>query len=153
MAALRAMQQQHHPGCLVCGCREARLALDFHLVEDGVVEATFDCTATLQGYPDRLHGGVVCTLLDGAMTNCLFAHGVAAVTAELKVRFRQAVNLGKFATVRAVIAERFPPLFRLKAEVIQNGAVVATAEAAFIDNAGFGGRRTQAAPLAAKPSL
>jgi acyl-CoA thioesterase FadM len=87
------------------------------------------------------------------MTNCLFAHGVAAVTAELKVRFRQAVNLGKFATVRAVIAERFPPLFRLKAEVIQNGAVVATAEAAFIDNAGFGGRRTQAAPLAAKPSL
>jgi acyl-coenzyme A thioesterase PaaI-like protein len=35
-----------------------------------------------------LHGGVISSILDGTMTNCLFAHGTVAVTAELRVRFR-----------------------------------------------------------------
>ena len=136
--ALKAMQQRHHPGCVVCGGRDVGLDLDFRLVEDGAVEATFDCTSTLQGYPDRLHGGIICTMIDGAMTNCLFAHEVAAVTAELKVRFRQAANLGAPAKVRARIAERLSPLFRLRAEVVQGTSLVATAEGTFIDTTAVG---------------
>lgn len=129
------MQQRHHPGCVVCGGRAAGLELDFCLAESGTVEATFDCTSALQGYPDRLHGGVICTLIDGAMTNCLFAHGLAGVTAELKVRFRQAAVLGKSLNVRAQISERMAPLYRLSAEVVQEASVVATAEGTFIDTA------------------
>jgi uncharacterized protein (TIGR00369 family) len=135
VVALKAMQRQHHPGCLVCGACEAGLDLDFNLAEDGAVEATFDCASALQGYPDRLHGGIICTLIDGAMTNCLFAHGLAGVTAELKVRFRRAAVLGKPARVRAHISERLAPLFRLRAEVVQEAAVVASAEGTFVDTA------------------
>jgi uncharacterized protein (TIGR00369 family) len=112
--------------------------LDFSLAEDGSVEATFDCASALQGYPDRLHGGIICTLIDGAMTNCLFAHGVAAVTAELKVRFRHAALLGKPAKVRAQIYERLTPLFRLRAQVVQETSLVATAEATFVDSTALG---------------
>lgn len=129
------MQQQHHPGCVVCGGRDAALEVDFQLVANGAVEGTLDCTSKLQGYPDRLHGGVICALIDGAMTNCLFAHGLAGVTAELKVRFRNAATLGKSATVRAEISQRVAPLFRLRAEVVQEAALVATAEATFVDTA------------------
>jgi uncharacterized protein (TIGR00369 family) len=135
-ATLDAMQREHHPGCIACGNGAgAALGLDFRLADDGSVESAFDCVARLQGYPDRLHGGVVCALLDGAMTNCLFAHGLAAVTAELKVRFREPAVLGVTAVVRARITQQLPPLFRLSAEVVQQGRVVAAGEGAFVDAA------------------
>jgi acyl-CoA thioesterase FadM len=63
---------------------------------------------------------------------------VAAVTAELKVRFRQAANLGASAKVRARISERLAPLFRLRAEVVQGTSLVATAEGTFIDTTAVG---------------
>jgi uncharacterized protein (TIGR00369 family) len=129
------MQQRHHPGCVVCGGHDAALDLDFRLAEDGAVEAVFECVDRLQGYPDRLHGGVLCMLIDGAMANCLFAHGLAGVTAELKVRFRQAAILGRSVKVRAHITERLAPLFRLQAEVVQENSIVATAEGTFLDTA------------------
>ena len=75
--------------------------LQFQIVEDGVVESTFDCQSELEGYRHFLHGGVVCAILDGGMTNCLFALGNAAVTADLQVRFLQPVAATGLATVRA----------------------------------------------------
>ncbi len=127
------MQQRHHPGCWVCGSGLGGLELDFRVTDDGAVEATFDCSDGLQSYPDRLHGGILCALIDGAMTNCLLAHGVAGVTAQLKVRFRRPASLGKPVRVRAQFLEESPPLFRLQAEVVQEVSVVATAEATFAD--------------------
>ena len=38
------------------------------------------------GFPESLHRGFVAVLLDSAMTNCMFAHGLVGVTGELKVR-------------------------------------------------------------------
>ena len=76
---------------------------------------------------------MISALIDGPMTNCLFAHGVAGVTAQLKVRFRRAAILGKPVTVRAQLLEESRPLFRLQAEVVQEALVVATAEATFAD--------------------
>lgn len=127
------MQQRHHPGCWVCGGRDGGLELDFQVADDGTVEASFDFSDGLQSYPDRLHGGMISALIDGAMTNCLFAHGVAGVTAQLKVRFRRAAILGKPVTVRSQLLGESRPLFRLQAEVVQGAFVVATAEATFAD--------------------
>ncbi|MFZ5828964.1 MAG: PaaI family thioesterase [Planctomycetota bacterium] len=132
---LEAMRRQHHPRCVVCGANNDALRLSFRLADDGAVEATLDCQGALQGYPDRLHGGVLCTLLDGAMTNCLFAHGFAGVTAKLQVRFHRAATIGEPATVRAEVFERKDPLFCLRARVVQGTALVASAEATFVDTA------------------
>ena len=63
-----------HPSCVVCGTRNAGgLGLRFREEADGSVVASFPCDSQYQGYPDRLHGGVVSMLLDAAMTHCLFA--------------------------------------------------------------------------------
>jgi uncharacterized protein (TIGR00369 family) len=125
-----------HPDCVVCGKANGQgLRLSFRTTEDGGVHATFDCGKAYEGYADVLHGGVVATLLDGAMTNCLFAHGHPGVTAELTVRFRHPVYTGRIATVRAWIERCSRPLHVLRAELVQDRKLKATARGKFMENA------------------
>jgi len=123
-----------HRSCLVCGraCK-CGLGLRFSVRDDGSVEAGFKCKETLQGYENVLHGGVVSTLLDGAMTNCLFAHGIAAVTGEMTVRFRHPVRLHTALRVRARLTRFQPPLYLARAEIIQNGRLMAAAVGKFVE--------------------
>ncbi|MCP4590585.1 MAG: PaaI family thioesterase [bacterium] len=126
------LSQACHPSCLVCrGEHEGGLGLRFEAEADGSVVGHFACDASYQGYPDRLHGGVVSMLLDAAMTNCLFLQKIRAVTAKLSVRFRHPVRLGVDAVVRARIKETTPPLYILQAELVQEEETCARAEATF----------------------
>jgi acyl-coenzyme A thioesterase PaaI-like protein len=88
-----------------------------------------------QGYPDRLHGGVIAMLLDAGMTHCLFARNVAGLTAKLNIRYNQGVMLGISAMVRARVVDSEEPLYYLEAEVLQNGHVCAAAKATFWNSA------------------
>jgi acyl-coenzyme A thioesterase PaaI-like protein len=88
-----------------------------------------------QGYDGLLHGGVIAAVLDSAMTNCLFAHGIVAVTGELTVRFLHPVLLTHEAVVKANIKESFPPLHCMEARLMQNGRIVARASARFMERA------------------
>ena len=128
------MRSQLHANCVVCSLSNKRgLGLEFMLLEDGAVEAAFSCDKAFEGYENMLHGGVVSSLLDGAMTSCMFAHGCSVVTAELNVRFRHPVVTGQTATVRAWPARSAPPLYILKAKVLQDGQVKATATGKFME--------------------
>jgi uncharacterized protein (TIGR00369 family) len=132
--SLPVLRQQSHPECFVCGPANGHgLGLEFRMAQDGAVEAFFPCQPVFAGYPGMLHGGIVCTLLDGAMTNCLFAHGLAAVTVDLNVRFRHAVAVNRRATVRAWLESDGSPVYSLAAELLQGGHVVATATARFFE--------------------
>ena len=77
-----------HPKCVVCsfGNRNG-LHLEFDADDDRSVAATFQCYEAFEGYPGMLHGGVISSILDGAMGNCMFAHGRATVTVEMTTRF------------------------------------------------------------------
>jgi len=111
---LAAVRRRHHPDCVVCGSRNARgLQLAFTRQADGSVSASFACDPAWMGYPGCLHGGVIAALLDGAMTNCLFAQEQVALTAELCVRYREAVVTGRPATVRAWLAHSSSHLLHL----------------------------------------
>lgn len=79
-----------------------------------------------------LHGGVIATLLDAAMTHCLFHRGVAAVTADLHVRYVRPVACGSCLEIGAQILKVSHPLFHLRAEIACNGLVGAWAEAKFL---------------------
>ena len=131
---LRRLQFEHHPACVVCGPSNGHgLALEFRMPEPGVVESEFDCRKSGQGYSGMLHGGVTCMLLDGAMTNCLFAHGRVAVTVDLQVRFRHPLKLETRATVRAWIESSAGIVYKVRGEIRQNGRTVAAATGQFID--------------------
>ncbi|MGQ9652358.1 MAG: PaaI family thioesterase [Phycisphaerae bacterium] len=131
---LPLLRRESHPECFVCGPANGHgLGLEFRMTLDGSVEASFPCQPVFAGYPGMLHGGIICTLLDGAMTNCLFAHGLVALTVDMNVRFRQPVTVSLPASVRAWLESEGSPLHRLAAEVSQGGQVVATATARFIE--------------------
>jgi len=131
---LERTRQAAHPLCIVCGkAAECGLGLHFSLRDDGGVEARFECKARFQGYEGLLHGGVTSSVLDGAMTNCLFAHGIVAVTAEITVRFRHPVELDAPLVVRAHITRSQAPLHIVEAQIVQDGQIKAKASGKFME--------------------
>jgi uncharacterized protein (TIGR00369 family) len=133
LQTLNERQECWHPHCVVCSrANESGLQLRFTVREDGSVEAQFHCQKVFEGFAGCLHGGVVSSLLDGAMANCLFAHGHVATTGELTVRFRRPVVTGEVATVRAWVERSSHRLHLLRAEVLQGGAVKASGLGRFV---------------------
>ena len=129
------IRRRTHRNCVVCSSSNERgLGLEFELLPDGSVEAVFACDKVFEGYTDFVHGGIISSLLDGAMTNCIFAHGYVAITAELKIRFQQPLEVGRPATVRAWIDRYYRPLYYVKAEIIQNQEIKARAEGKFLES-------------------
>jgi uncharacterized protein (TIGR00369 family) len=134
---LAYIRQQIHPHCVVCGSDNlAGLRLNFVTLPDGSVQADFACRRLFEGYPNTLHGGVICSLLDGAMTNCLFAQGRTAVTAKMNVRFKRPVVTERAATVRAWVTASCHSLYYVAADLRQDGEVMTTATATFMEQAG-----------------
>jgi uncharacterized protein (TIGR00369 family) len=126
-------QSAWHGGCVACGIGHPHgLQLGFIVSQDGRVQACFPCDRCFEGYAGCLHGGIIATLLDSAMTNCMFAHGLAGFTGELKVRFHQPVRTGKPARVCAWLERSSRRLHALRAEVEQDGAIKAVATARFL---------------------
>jgi uncharacterized protein (TIGR00369 family) len=134
-ARLDALRGRVHPRCIVCGAGNPMgLGLHFTVAEDGAVESTFAGSEVFEGYTGRLHGGLIAALLDGAMTNCLFAHGCEAVTAELTVRYRHPVAPTTRMTLRAWLTESHEPLHLLRAELRQGEQVKAVASGKFLQS-------------------
>jgi SAM-dependent methyltransferase len=91
-----------HGQCFACGpANPFGLRLRFERDgADGVI-AHYTVEEKYQGYDGVVQGGIVSLLLDSAMTNCLFWHGIQAMTGRLAVRFRMPVRTGVPLTVRA----------------------------------------------------
>lgn len=125
-----------YPSCPVCGDRA---------VNPGALEVSWSWEeATSQvvghftpgshhcGYANRLHGGLLSTLLDEAMAwAAAMVTGSYCTTGELKVRFRQSARLGQPLTVRAWAETSWGPYVRTRGEAAAAGAILATASATF----------------------
>ena len=131
---LNNMRDRVHPKCIVCSFANTKgLNVKFDVADNGNVKADFQCDEAFEGYPGVLHGGVISSILDGAMGNCMFARGQAAVTVEMTTRFRHPVTTYSQATVSARIIRTSHPLYLLEAEIIQDGEIKATAKSKFYD--------------------
>jgi len=123
-----------HPNCVVCSSSNTNgLQLEFVSRKDGGITATFTCGKDLEGYPEVVHGGIVSSILDGAMGHCMFSRGQVAVTVEMTTRFRHPIATDQEATVSAKITSFSRSLCFLEAEIVQNGKVKATAKAKFFN--------------------
>lgn len=107
--------------------------LKFKSNDDGSVGTSFLGHPALEGFQGFLHGGVIASLLDGAMTNCMFARGCVAMTAELKVRYHKPVVIGDEMFIRAWVTRSVSRLHVLHAELKQDGCVKAVATAKFME--------------------
>jgi acyl-coenzyme A thioesterase PaaI-like protein len=130
---LKKIQQEEHLYCLLCGKNNRRgLKLDFQPTADGAVETSFECSKILQGYKNIIHGGVISALLDSVMTNCLFAHGIKAFTAELNTRFMMPVKTKGIVRLRANIEKSSGSYYVLRASLVQGQTLKAKATGKFI---------------------
>jgi hypothetical protein len=92
------------PACFNCRCiacgpdNEHGLQLSFQITDAGV-SASWVPTEDWASYPDTIHGGIVTTVLDEAMSKAVIATGIQAFTMELTVRFHQAVRPGRWYSV------------------------------------------------------
>jgi acyl-coenzyme A thioesterase PaaI-like protein len=59
-----------------------------------------------EGFRGIVHGGVVSTVLDEAMSKAVAATGSEALTAKLRVRFRRHVTSGDVFLIRGWIVKR-----------------------------------------------
>jgi acyl-coenzyme A thioesterase PaaI-like protein len=131
---LTEIQQKVHPNCVICSQNNPKgLKLDFKLSDDGSISSIFNFGKEYEGHSGVLHGGIISAILDGAMGNCLFAHGHVTYTADFRLRFKHAVLIGKPLTAHAWITKVRPPLYKTKAEIYQDTMIKVIATAKFME--------------------
>lgn len=121
-----------HAGCYVCDPDNPH-GLNLRCRPDGEnrVVATFRPKPWMAGFQHQMHGGIVSALLDGAMTQCLFAHDQLAMTAVMHLRYRRPVPLDRELHVCAWIDRSEHARHQLRAELRDGEQLLADAEATF----------------------
>lgn len=75
--------------CFGCGQNNPRgLQLQFFLAPDGMVVCPLDVSDLYEGPQGYLHGGILATLLDEAMSKAVRAQGLTAMTRHIEVDYR-----------------------------------------------------------------
>lgn len=130
---------RHNRECYVCGEGvPCGLGVDFSINPDGCATADWQPSDRFQSFPDRLHGGVLAALADGAMLHALLGRGLSGVTVDLSVRFLRAANLRDPMRVSGRVLSGGHGLFRCSATVEQGGSAIIRATARFMTGPGAG---------------
>ena len=81
--------------CFGCGpANPGGLHLVFHLTEDRSSVCHTEVSSDYEGHPGYLHGGIIATLLDEAMSKSVRARGVNAMTRHMEVDYLRPVPSG-----------------------------------------------------------
>jgi hypothetical protein len=134
-ASTRAtLHAREHSACFACGTvAESGLGLNFALAPVGdEVFADWLPPRWAISYENTVHGGLIATVLDSAMVHALFARDLLGRTADLRIRYRQAVQPSLPCSLRARLVDRRGPLCQLEASLHQAGRLCARASATFM---------------------
>jgi acyl-coenzyme A thioesterase PaaI-like protein len=125
--------------CFICGIKNiGGLKAFFYEQPDGTVLSRFTGHEEHQGYPGRMHGGVISGIMDETIGRAVMIgvppdREVWGVTAELTVRFRKAVPLDVELTAVGRITRDTRLLFEGTGELLlPDGTVAADARGKYI---------------------
>ncbi len=97
---------REYPHCFVCGS-ENPSGLGLHIYRDGFdAIASFTPGQTHQGYPDRLHGGLVGLLVDEMLVYAGAPYGLLAMTAKVRYWLRKPIPLGEPLALRSRLIQQ-----------------------------------------------
>jgi uncharacterized protein (TIGR00369 family) len=104
--------------CFVCGPKNPiGLKLDFHF-NGTSIKTVFIPKKEHQGYFNIVHGGILTTLLDEAMVKLAIAMDMPAVTAQMDVRLKKALEVGETVKIEARMLHVTKRLLEAHAEAI-----------------------------------
>jgi acyl-coenzyme A thioesterase PaaI-like protein len=120
--------------CVACGQDNPHgLRLRFTSGSDGSISAGWRPVADWEGFEGVVHGGIVSTVLDEAMSKAVAAQHLQAMTCELKVRFRHFVATGEELRIRGWVVEKARRLVKTEATLTAaDGSERAHAWASFL---------------------
>jgi len=117
--------------CFACG-QDNPMGLRLHFEVDESarsIKTVFNPQKIHQGYQDVVHGGIISTILDEAMTKLAFALGYNAVTAKLTVRFKRPLMVGEPAVVTGRLVKEAKRAMEAEAVAVkEDGTVIAVAQ-------------------------
>ena len=91
--------------CFGCGPANATgMRLEFLLASDGAVVSLPIVPDTFEGHPGYLHGGIIATLLDEAMSKAVRAQGQPSMTRKMEVDYLRPVPSGAPLRVEGRVA-------------------------------------------------
>jgi len=126
------MENNFHTNCFACGSNNGvGLRLNFHKQEDGSVSGNFFADPKFEGYSGIIHGGIIATLLDSAMTHCLLMKDIPALTGRLSIKYSTPIRTGTVVKLEARIVDQFHEMFILEGRALVDGKKVASAEAKY----------------------
>jgi uncharacterized protein (TIGR00369 family) len=122
-----------HENCFACGSNNGGgLRLSFQEKEDDSVVGYFIADPKFEGYSGIVHGGIIATLLDSAMTHCLLKKGISAFTGRLSIRYSCPIRVGTVVKLEARIIKRSHKIFFLEGKASVEGGKMAWAEARYM---------------------
>src|SRR6185503_19657222 len=97
------MQIEDNQCCFACGMNNPDGLRIAWKVEGLIMTAQYVTEAKYQGWKGILHGGIIATLLDEAMTRLAGIVYGGALTAEMTVRFIAPAKIGQLLSIRGEI--------------------------------------------------
>jgi len=121
--------------CFGCGpANEAGLRLEFLLADDGSVVSHPVVPRTFDGHPSYLHGGIIATLLDEAMSKAVRAQGKTSMTRKIEIDYLRPVPSGAPIRIEGRVVRNEPRKHWAEARVVsQKGTVLAEGKGLFIE--------------------
>ncbi|HLZ25109.1 MAG TPA: PaaI family thioesterase [Ktedonobacterales bacterium] len=124
-----------YQGCFACGMRnQMGLKLVFRQEGDEII-TEYTPEVRFQGFPGVLHGGVLTTLLDEAMSRTAMAEGRWMMTGKLEIRFRAAAPVGQRLRISARALSSRARMLQATAEIRlanEPETIIASAEGTFL---------------------
>ncbi len=119
--------------CFACGGMNP---IGMHLeigLGDGTATATWIPGDHYAGWENKVHGGLLATLLDEVMAWAPSSFDSWAVTAEMRIRYRSPANPGEPLTATATVVNRRRRIYEVHGEVrTADGRLVAEADGRFL---------------------
>ncbi len=112
--------------CFVCGPKNP-IGLKLHFTQDGqTVSTEFTPDKLYQGWSGVVHGGIIGSVLDEAMSYAALFSGVNTVTARMQTRFKRPAQIGEPLIITAWLTKKTRRLVEAKAEVsLKDGTPIA----------------------------
>jgi len=119
--------------CFACGGQNT---IGMHLdivLGDGTASTEWVPTGDFVGWEEKVHGGILATLLDEVMAWAPASHDSWAVTAEMNIRFRAPASPGERLVATGHVTSRRRRIYHVSGEVRgSEGRLVAEAEGRFL---------------------
>ena len=114
--------------CFVCG-RNNPIGLKLKFRQEGKkAVAEFTPAKVHQGWADIVHGGIINTLLDEAMSYAAIFEGLVCITAKMESRWRRPAKVGETLVITSSVTKNARRLIEVEAAIsLKDGTVIAEA--------------------------